>query len=648
MQVENFRAFRHAEIRLPETGLVLIAGANNSGKSALLSALDVITGNVGDVTSVRHAAAARSARVTAIFDLDGSERETVLSRASDGQSLLAGGALARLQFVYKEGQGQGLRLVEVLGDWPGEGLQPLVRERQQEEPTGNFMLEAIPAFLPGPRPASEEPRVLATRVTYGGPQGLDSLLPGQHDLAPIMQMMNAWRSRYYHFRALRPGTARSMTLASTPDLVPTGENLPAVLLDLLTNRADLLSDLRRLIAEIVLDIGQLEVRTAGNAMQVVFSAAARERNLKDLGTGVEQLLLTLVVGLTKAPPFTLLVEEPETNLHPAAQRALLGLFQGWAADRLIIAATHSPVMLDWSPGGDRLWLVTRAQGISRVESVDADPLPLLNSLGVRLSDVLSADRVLVLEGPSDEDVLAVWFPDVMRNPRVAVLDGGGGDNARYADRFATWLAGTDRAGLRQVLYLRDRDELSPEVLDKLTQSQTVHVLERRELENYLLDPEAITAVIGSLITGGRPLPDPAAVAAAMNDAADGLRRQIVVNRVARKIVPPQLLMDNELRTELAAAGAGLAQFTAVVLERLMTPADLTAQIAVAWAEAEADIATYTAPQLLPIAPGEEILDKVFMRFTGRHYKKREDGPAIARNMERPAELRDTLNDFLAD
>ncbi len=84
------------------------------------------------------------------------------------------------------------------------------------------------------------------------------------------------------------------------------------------------------MATIVPHIGQLEVRTGGNQMQAVFAAGDVELNLKDLGTGVEQLLMTLVVGLTEAPPLTLVIEEPETNLHHAAQRALLGLLKDWS------------------------------------------------------------------------------------------------------------------------------------------------------------------------------------------------------------------------------------------------------------------------------------------------------------------------------
>lgn len=40
VQLTNYRAFPIAVLTLPPAGVVLIAGANNSGKSALLSALD--------------------------------------------------------------------------------------------------------------------------------------------------------------------------------------------------------------------------------------------------------------------------------------------------------------------------------------------------------------------------------------------------------------------------------------------------------------------------------------------------------------------------------------------------------------------------------------------------------------------------------
>jgi hypothetical protein len=261
---------------------------------------------------------------------------------------------------------------------------------------------------------------------------------------------------------------------------------------------------------------------------------------------------------------------------------------------------------------------------------------------------LSADRVLVLEGPSDQDVLAIWFPEALRSPRVAVLYGDGGDNARHADRLAEWLASADRANLRRVLYLRDRDEISAAALDKLSRSPTVYLLARRELENYLLDPEGIIAALRSLEPRLEELPTPGQVVAAMNEAADGLRRKIVVNRVCRQIGPSQPLVGHRLRQELATAEADVEQITTKVLDRMMTADDLRTQIADLWTRAEQDVARHADAELLAIAPGEEILDTIFQRFAARGYNKRPDGPAIAKAMSPPLEIGDVLTDFLAN
>jgi len=647
VRAENFRAFRHAEITLPQDGLVLVAGANNSGKTALLSAFDVIAGDSGDIMSLQHAGQDAPASVTATFALADDEKLVVLASAQSRDQLLADGAAASLEFLFMESPEPqraaglaGLGLTEIRGDWPGHGMVPLALARWEE--AGISHLSRAAALTGGERDALE----MTDRGGVGGSLWLDQLTHWP-DLPSFGQLLVGWRSRFYHFRALRTGTERSQPLTSPAKLEPTGSNLAGVLHYLATDRPSAFRRLGDVITEIVPALGRLQVRTGGDRMRVVFEDSQGDRNLKDLGTGVEQLLMTLLVGLTEDSPFTLVIEEPETNLHPAAQRALLGHFLSWADDRQIIAATHSPVMLNWSPGGDRLWHVTRDGDGSHVALVDADPLPLLSSLGVQLSDVLSADRVLVLEGPSDQDVLTIWFPEVLRSPRVAVLSGQGGDNARHAGRLAEWLAGTDRVGLRRVLYLRDRDELPAGALEKLSRSPTVHILARRELENYLLDPAALATVLGALLPPGTEAPPSADVATVIDEAAWGLRQKIIVNRVCRQVGPARPLMDHAIRQDLASAGADADQVTTAVLERLITADDLRAQIAGAWAEAERDVASQEGAELLAIAPGEEILEAVFQRFAGRRYDKRRDGPAIAKAMNPPQEIKDLLTAFMS-
>lgn len=100
-------------------------------------------------------------------------------------------------------------------------------------------------------------------------------------------------------------------------------------------------------------------------------------------------------------------------------------------------------------------------------------------------------------------MLGAWFPGVSSSPRVAVLDGEGGGNAV---QLAEWLAGTDRVGLKRVLCLRDRRELSARALDRLDKFPYRVPAGPPGLENYLLDPAAIAPVLGPRVPDPAPFP----------------------------------------------------------------------------------------------------------------------------------------------
>jgi hypothetical protein len=113
--VENFRPFESASVRLPAEGLVLVAGANNSGKSALLSALDVVAGVGVDTQAWRRAGSASPARVAAIFTLSAEERSELFAVNPPRDELVAGGGASRLQLLFEDQPGGNLRLVSGAG-----------------------------------------------------------------------------------------------------------------------------------------------------------------------------------------------------------------------------------------------------------------------------------------------------------------------------------------------------------------------------------------------------------------------------------------------------------------------------------------------------------------------------------------------------
>jgi hypothetical protein len=126
--LDDFRAFEHAEMTLPEAGLVLVAGANNTGKTALLSSLDVVAGDSGDITSVLHAGSDGPAQVTARFHLSQAERERLLAGSSRRDEWLASGAVTSLDFMFAEDDALRMSGQTGLGLWGSAAAAPRTRQ----------------------------------------------------------------------------------------------------------------------------------------------------------------------------------------------------------------------------------------------------------------------------------------------------------------------------------------------------------------------------------------------------------------------------------------------------------------------------------------------------------------------------------------
>ncbi len=147
-----------------------------------------------------------------------------------------------------------------------------------------------------------------------------------------------------HFSAIRTGTQRRSPIGSIlPTLSPDGANLPQCLAYHFTQASPIWTAVQRLMETVLPDVGDLVVPMTGSEIEIAFidPNSDQRRNLKDLGSGVEQVLMTAYVGESQPPGSVVLIEEPETSLHPAAQRELLRHLLRFAEDRLVVATTHS-------------------------------------------------------------------------------------------------------------------------------------------------------------------------------------------------------------------------------------------------------------------------------------------------------------------
>ncbi|MEU9242840.1 AAA family ATPase [Streptomyces sp. NPDC048385] len=638
----DFRGYREFSVDLQGNGLFLVAGPTNSGKSALLSALDVIAG-VEFTDSVRHAQG-RQARITARWSLSDEERERLLGGSSETGQLLADLETAHwMEWVFSEHEGY-IRPTRITVQWQGE--ERTIALLQSPTP-GSF------TFSTADFPLTNEEHDLTQSRSGSGGHPSDTLYFFQSCGNGLpYEVITEWRKGYFHFRPLRESAGRKVQLSGvTPLLETNGANLATVLLHLYTNQPDVWQTLQSHVTSIVPDVGQLMVPVENTSVEVVFkdSSSGVRHNLKDLGSGVEQLLMLLVVGLTESANVVLL-EEPETGLHSSAQRALLTLLQTWSVDRLFMASTHSATLLDWHSPTTSVLAVSRNDGESVVSLVTTERATLLQELGVRLSDVLSAERILIVEGPTDKGILDAWFPAVLNNPRLVIVRGGGGYNARQAGRFAAWLDEADALGQRRVLYIRDRDELSADFLSTLEASENVYVLPCRELENLLLDEEATATVINAeRERRGKEAVTVEEISSATRELANELQQVVVLKQVMADFADPIRLVDNDLRGKLAKESADKAALSAEVLARVPAAEDIEEKISFAWERHKEEVLSGWDSDWRNLAPGADVLKRLWLKYLDRGYSKSKDGLALAEAMKEPPQaLQELLNEFMQD
>lgn len=87
-----------------------------------------------------------------------------------------------------------------------------------------------------------------------------------------------------------------------------------------------------------LQVGRLPIAAQGGGKDLV--------SIADVGFGVSQVLPVLVALLVVNPGQVVYIEQPETHLHPKAQRALAGIFARAALrDATVIVETHSLIFV---------------------------------------------------------------------------------------------------------------------------------------------------------------------------------------------------------------------------------------------------------------------------------------------------------------
>lgn len=360
LKLENFKIWRSTgPIRLAP--LTLLLGTNSSGKSSLIQSLLLIRQTVkGDDTGLdlnlgnpdaddtvtmgqfrdllcRHAAATESTPANqvgiefrwAAHGAPAQDSALFSARYGTGPS---GSAELRYLRLGKDGEG-----FTVLRQKPGIyrlllAKQKLpVRQSADYRPERSFAFSAATLNKLGP---------LADGIRTVGPALLDELSRIIY-LGPVRQLARrdyVWSGRMPAHIGDDGGRAVDVLIASgVAQQARRGE-------DLSDDAGRIFRETERWLRE--LDVAEgLQVRALGRSAryELLVNHRGAVVNLKDVGVGVSQVIPVVVAALFAKPGHIVIVEEPESHLHPLAQAKLAELLASVSAARGVqfIVETHS-------------------------------------------------------------------------------------------------------------------------------------------------------------------------------------------------------------------------------------------------------------------------------------------------------------------
>jgi len=175
--------------------------------------------------------------------------------------------------------------------------------------------------------------------------------------------------------------------------------------------------------------GQLECR--GSQLSIQYGTTPIPYELE--GAGYQALFNLL--RLIEMGGQLIAIEEPENHLHPKLQKTFVGAVKELVgSQKQIFLSTHSPFIFD-RVNLSSIWFVYKdglegkVQNISSLEGISN----ILQQLGVKPSDLLLANGILVVEGPTDKDVYADWARKIgkpFESASIIIINAEGAGNIK--------------------------------------------------------------------------------------------------------------------------------------------------------------------------------------------------------------------------
>ena len=489
LQIMNYKSFKNSGPIEFGDGFNVIVGQNNSGKTALLECVcpRLMTNNPHkELQDGGPALQNPDSRVEFELLISGQEYKNIV--------LSAGGR--HTVFLQSDNQEQIVQEIDSLWD-------------EREIRLGFQYSRNAKVWSPKNR------RKNAARVQVNADKTTISFMGmgvEQKSFADI-KVAEQFFTTTYLFKAERLALAQHQINDAT-ELQPNAQNLATAILHLQTRSPGRFERLNSYLREIFPSVHGISAKLESNqAILRVWTIDELQEfeqlsiNLADSGTGVGQAIAILYVVVNSDFPRVLVIDEPNSFLHPSAARALLRILR--ARSHQYIVSTHAAEIISLAEP-TTLHLVRWDGAKSVIDVLSAkevqDVRRALTNIGVRLSDVFGANQILWVEGQTEQEC----FPILMKYAgkelppglSVVAVRNTGDFEGRKPKAALIWqiykrLSESNALIPPAMGFSFDREgRIETEMEDMRRESANkVSFLPRKTYENYLIEPRGLASLL---------------------------------------------------------------------------------------------------------------------------------------------------------